>query len=65
MKKDLDAVSPLLVEIRGIVVTIISIIVAIISIIQNETDRESGRYWNKVRVNSNIWTLKSNCQYNR
>lgn len=41
MKKDLDAVSPLLVEIEGIVVTIISIM-------QNETDRESGRYWNKV-----------------
>jgi len=32
-EKDLDAVSPLLFEIGGIVVTIISIIVAIISVI--------------------------------
>lgn len=41
MKKDLDAVSPLPVEIGGIVVTIISIIVTVISILQNETDRRS------------------------
>ena len=41
MKKDLDAVSPLLFEIGGIVVTIISIIVTVISILQNETDRRS------------------------
>ena len=41
MKKDLGAVSPLLFEIGGIVVTIISIIVTVISILQNETDRKS------------------------